>query len=61
LVAQFLPKARQRRELEHKVQNVVTNSRVHEHDDPPVVDLAKHKLVCYSELGGHLKSYRAAA
>lgn len=28
---------------------------------PPTVDLAKHKLVCHEELGGHLKSYRAAA
>ncbi|HBJ33505.1 MAG TPA: hypothetical protein DDZ51_01850 [Planctomycetaceae bacterium] len=27
----------------------------------PVVDLAKHKIVCHSELGGHLKSYRTAA
>ncbi|HBJ39122.1 MAG TPA: hypothetical protein DDZ51_31125 [Planctomycetaceae bacterium] len=29
--------------------------------EPPVVDLAKHKLVCHGKLGGHLKSYRAAA
>lgn len=28
--------------------------------DPPKVDLTKHKLACDSELGGHLKSYRAA-
>jgi putative transposase len=34
---------------------------VRDSDDPPVVDLAKHKLVCHTELGGHLKSYRAAA
>jgi len=30
-------------------------------DDPPVVELKKAKIVCDSELGGHLKSYRAAA
>jgi len=30
-------------------------------EDPPVVDLAKHKLVRYTELGGHLQSYRATA
>ncbi|WP_164100996.1 integrase core domain-containing protein [Candidatus Laterigemmans baculatus] len=29
--------------------------------EPPAVDLAKHRLECYSELGGHLKSYRRAA
>jgi putative transposase len=34
---------------------------VRDSDDPPVIDLAKHKLVCHTELGGHLKSYRAAA
>jgi len=34
---------------------------VRDSDDPPLVDLAKHKLVCHTELGGHLKSYRAAA
>jgi putative transposase len=28
---------------------------------PPAVDLAKHKLVCHTELGGLLKSYRTAA
>ena len=27
----------------------------------PAIDLTKHKLVCHTELGGHLKSYRAAA
>jgi putative transposase len=31
---------------------------VRENDDPPVIDLRKHKLVCHTELGGHLKSYR---
>jgi putative transposase len=34
---------------------------VRDEDEPPRVDLAKHKLVCHTELGGHLKSYRAAA
>jgi putative transposase len=34
---------------------------VRDSDHPPTVDLAKHKLICYTELGGHLKSYRAAA
>jgi putative transposase len=29
--------------------------------DPPGVDLAKQKLVCHTELGGHLKSYRDRA
>lgn len=29
--------------------------------ESPVVDLAKHKVVCHGELGGHLKSYRAVA
>jgi len=35
--------------------------RVRECDDPPIVDLKKHRIVCDCELGGHLKSYRAAA
>ena len=30
-------------------------------NDPPAVDLKKHKIVCDSEFGGHLKSYRAEA
>jgi ATP-dependent helicase YprA (DUF1998 family) len=30
-------------------------------DNPPVVDLKKQRIVCDSELGGQLKSYRAAA
>jgi putative transposase len=34
---------------------------VREIDDPPIIDLAKHKLVYHTEIGGHLKSYRAAA
>jgi len=34
---------------------------VRDEEEPPVVDLAKHELVCHTELGGHLKSYRAAA
>ena len=34
---------------------------VRDSGDPPVVDLTKHKLVCHTELGGHLKSYRVAA
>jgi hypothetical protein len=33
---------------------------VRDSDDPTVVDLAKYKLVCHTELGVHLKSYRAA-
>ncbi|TVQ00752.1 MAG: hypothetical protein EA381_06805 [Planctomycetaceae bacterium] len=35
--------------------------KVRDEEDPPVVDLAKHKIVCHTELGRHLKSYRAAA
>lgn len=34
---------------------------VHDDGEPPVIDLAKEKIVCHSELGGHLKSYRRAA
>ena len=34
---------------------------VRDDGEPPLVDLAKRKLVCHTELGGHLKSYRAAA
>jgi len=34
---------------------------VRDDGDPPVVDLTKHMPVCHTELGGHLKSYRAAA
>ncbi len=34
---------------------------VRERDDPPSVDFKKQKIVCDSELGGYLKSYRAAA
>lgn len=34
---------------------------VQDQGEPPVIDLAKHQLVCHSELGGHLKSYRTAA
>ncbi len=30
-------------------------------DRPPTVDLARRALVCHTELGGHLKSYRSAA
>lgn len=30
-------------------------------DQPPTVELCKQKLVCHTELGGHLKSYRPAA
>jgi putative transposase len=29
--------------------------------NPAVINLKKAKIVCDSELGGHLKSYRAAA
>jgi hypothetical protein len=29
--------------------------------DPPVIQFKTAKIVCDSELGGHLKSYRAAA
>jgi putative transposase len=29
--------------------------------DPPVINLKKTRIVCDSELGGHLRSYRAAA
>jgi hypothetical protein len=32
-----------------------------DNDDPPVVDLAQHKVVCHTELGWHLKSYRSTA
>jgi putative transposase len=34
---------------------------VRDQDEPPVVDLTNQQVVCYSELGGHLRSYRAAA
>lgn len=34
---------------------------VREDGELPAVDLKKQKLVCHTELGGHLKSYRAAA
>jgi putative transposase len=34
---------------------------VRNQESPPTVDLTKHKLVCHTELGGHLKLYRAAA
>jgi putative transposase len=34
---------------------------VRDSDDPPVVDLKKQRIDCDSELGGHLKPYRAAA
>ena len=34
---------------------------VRDNDDPPVVNLTKRKLVCHTELGGHLKAYGAAA
>jgi putative transposase len=34
---------------------------VRDSGEPPTVDLAKQKLICMEELGGHLKSYRAAA
>jgi len=34
---------------------------VRDEEDSPVVDLTTNKLVCHTELGGHLKSYRAAA
>jgi len=34
---------------------------IRESDSPPTVDFSKQKLICVEELGGHLKSYRAAA
>jgi len=34
---------------------------VRDEGEPPVVASAKIKLICHTELGGHLKSYRAAA
>jgi len=34
---------------------------IREPDSPPTIDLATQKLVCVEELGGHLKSYHAAA
>ena len=34
---------------------------VRETDTPSKVDLAKEKIICFEELGGHLKSYQAAA
>jgi putative transposase len=34
---------------------------IRDHDQPPIVDLARRALVCHTELGGHLKSYRPAA
>jgi len=34
---------------------------IRESDNPATFDLVKHKLTCIEELGGHLKSYRAAA
>jgi putative transposase len=33
---------------------------VRDEGEPPVINLKKAKIVCDSELGGHLKSYRAA-
>jgi hypothetical protein len=33
---------------------------VRDEGDPPVVDLKQARIVCDSELGGHLKSYREA-
>jgi putative transposase len=33
---------------------------VRDEGEPPIVDLAKHRIVCHAELGGHLKSYHAA-
>lgn len=34
---------------------------VRDKDHPPAVDLVKTKVICHTELGGYLKSYRAAA
>ena len=34
---------------------------IRDSDSPPTIDFSKQKLVCVEELGGHLKSYRAAA
>jgi hypothetical protein len=34
---------------------------VRDNDDPPVVGFKQPKVMCGSELGGQLKSYRAAA
>lgn len=43
----------------HSARNHLPPTR--ESDSPPTIDLSKHKLICVEELGGHLKSYRAAA
>jgi putative transposase len=34
---------------------------IRDSESPPKIDLSKHKLLCVEELGGHLKSYHAAA
>jgi putative transposase len=34
---------------------------IRDEGEPPKVDLAKNNFVRHTELGGHLKSYRAAA
>jgi hypothetical protein len=34
---------------------------IRDSDSPPTFDLSTQKFVCVEELGGHLKSYRAAA
>ncbi|MDX1928041.1 MAG: hypothetical protein SFV81_16060 [Pirellulaceae bacterium] len=34
---------------------------VRESDDPPKLDSTKHRLVCHTELGGHLKSCHVTA
>lgn len=34
---------------------------VRDSDTPPTINFSKQRLVCVEELGGHLKSYRAAA
>jgi hypothetical protein len=34
---------------------------VRDEGEPPVIQLKTANIVCDSELGGHLKSYRAAA
>jgi putative transposase len=34
---------------------------VRDEGEPQAVDLIRHKIVCHTELGGYLKSYRAAA
>jgi hypothetical protein len=70
-VQQFLPVARTLAdEIEFYTNSVIEHfesnprgklPRLRDSDESSVVDLKKRKIVCDSELGGHLKSYRATA